>query len=118
MNPIILKNGKRLTRPESDAVIKKITLADCHFLGRWQPAEAFHQCDNEKHPSKGFCAGHGICLHNKYFRKESPCTQCRSEGILKEMNWLFKNRRRLKGYRAEWPPKRQRRKASNGKNKV
>lgn len=114
MNPIIFRGKEKLNREDSDALIKSIPDRDYHFIGKWQPEETSWRCDNPKCAYHQNWMGHGICIHNKYIRKVSPCTSCHSAIIVIELNWLFENKRKYEGLCAVWPAKRQKRTSSKG----
>lgn len=113
MNPILFRNGNRLSRKESDRILKTISKSDCHLLGRKQPEGVEDRCLREvprfrksRGPNPGMYMGHGSCLCLKFIQRKSPCANCRARTIIEQLNWLFQNRARFEGLSAEWPKRR------------
>ena len=86
------KGGEQLRRKEVKALVKKLRKRHAHMLGKERPANITGKC----HKNKGYYVGEGTCLIYRFIdptHKPRFCSpKCRSEEIVKQLNWLFRQK--------------------------
>ena len=94
----IYRGEARLSAQEREQVLKSLTRAHAHKLGRFQPSEIKGTC----HRNHGYYVGAGVCLLQHFIEQTNGCVGCRSQEIVDQINWIFHNVPKFLGLSAEW----------------
>ena len=95
----ITRDGVPLATSELARLIKTITIEQAMQIQQ-SPGE----CDGKCEPDFGIHRGPGVCVLKKYLKwgmVHDNCEMCRSEEIVRQLNWIFGRYHDAK-YIAEW----------------
>jgi hypothetical protein len=95
---IVYRGESKLSAQEREQVLKSLSRAHAHKLGKARPSEIKGTC----HKQKGYYVGHGVCLQQHFIEQTNGCVGCRSQEIVDQLNWIFHNILKFLGLSAEW----------------